>query len=66
MTTTIFENKVVMTVTETALLLGIGRTSAYEAIRRGELPSLRIGRRLVVPVHALKTTLGIIPQGENQ
>ena len=61
------ENRVTITVTETAELLGIGRTSAYEAIRRGELPSLRIGRRLVVPVAQLLAALGVQSNnGENQ
>jgi len=36
-----------------ARLLGIGRSKAYEMIDRGELPSLRIGRLVRVPRHAL-------------
>jgi excisionase family DNA binding protein len=39
-----------ITVTEAAELLGIGRTAAYEAARRGEIPTRRLGHRLVVPV----------------
>jgi excisionase family DNA binding protein len=39
-----------ITVSEAANLLGIGRTAAYEAARRGELPTRRLGRRLIVPV----------------
>ena len=31
----------------------LGRSAAYEAARRGELPTRRVGRRLVVPVPAL-------------
>ncbi len=42
-----------MTVEEAGQLLGIGRSSAYGAIRRGELPSLKIGRRILVPRSAL-------------
>lgn len=42
-----------LTIMEVAKLLGIGRGNAYEAARRGEIPTLRIGRRLVVPVPAL-------------
>lgn len=41
--------KLVYTVDEAADVLGIGRTSAYEAVRRGEIPSIRVGRRLMVP-----------------
>ncbi len=36
------------TVTEAAALLGISRTSAYECVRRGEIPSLTLGRRVVI------------------
>lgn len=39
-----------ITVSEAAQLLGIGRTAAYETARRGELPTRRLGHRLVVPV----------------
>lgn len=41
------------TITEAARVLGIGRATAYEAARVGKLPSIRIGRRLVVPKAAL-------------
>jgi excisionase family DNA binding protein len=33
--------------------LGISRAFAYEAVRRGEIPSIRIGRRVLVPRVAL-------------
>lgn len=42
-----------LTVPEAAKILGIGRNSAYEAIRRGDIPSVRIGKRLVIPKCAL-------------
>jgi excisionase family DNA binding protein len=47
----------VRSVDHAAKVLGIGRNSAYEAIRRGEIPAIRIGRRLVVPVDALERLL---------
>jgi excisionase family DNA binding protein len=46
-----------LTVTETADVLRIGRSAAYEAIRAGQIPSLRIGRRVLVPVSALVALL---------
>jgi excisionase family DNA binding protein len=49
----------VIPVPEAAKLLGIGRNTAYEAVARGEIPSIRIGRRLLVPVAALERFLGI-------
>jgi excisionase family DNA binding protein len=39
--------------------LGISRGAAYEAARRGELPVIRIGRRLLVPTAELRKMLGL-------
>lgn len=39
----------VKTITEAASMLGISRGSAYEAAKRNEIPTIRIGRRLLVP-----------------
>ncbi|MCZ6708554.1 MAG: helix-turn-helix domain-containing protein [Chloroflexi bacterium] len=47
----------VLTVQETADALGISLNSAYEGIRRGDIPHLRIGRRIVVPMEALERLL---------
>lgn len=44
----------VLTVPEAARRLGISRTLAYELIARGQLPALRLGRRLVVPRRRLE------------
>ncbi len=41
--------KKVMTVMEAAAELGISKGSAYEAARTGKIPTIRIGRRLIVP-----------------
>jgi excisionase family DNA binding protein len=45
-------------VEEAARLLGISRNSAYEAVRRGELPTIRLGRRILVPRCRLDDMLG--------
>lgn len=47
-----------ITIEQAAQVLGLGRTAAYDAARRGELPTRRLGRRLLVPVPALLTWLG--------
>jgi excisionase family DNA binding protein len=39
-------------------ILGISRGSAYRAAARGELPTLRLGRRLLVPTARLLALLG--------
>lgn len=41
--------RLTVTVTQAAVMLGISRTSAYERVRRGEIPTVRLGRRLLVP-----------------
>ena len=47
----------VYTIEEAARLLGIGRSSAYAAARRGEIPTVRIGKRLLVPKVAFERLL---------
>ena len=47
----------VVSVPEAARLLGISRTHAYELVARGELAHVRLGRRIVVPKHAIDTLL---------
>ena len=51
------DDKLVLTIEEAARLLKIGRSCAYEAARRGELPILRLGRRMLVPKAALERLL---------
>ena len=46
-----------ITVSEVAVLLGMGRSAAYEAAKRRQIPTRRIGRRLVVPVPELVSWL---------
>ena len=51
--------RVTMSVNETADLLGISRWLAYEQIQRGELPVIRMGRRLRVPVRPVLALVGM-------
>lgn len=48
-----------LTIDEAGEMLGISRRSAYRAAARGELPTLRLGRRLLVPTPRLLTLLGL-------
>ena len=50
--------RLTLTVDEVAIALGISRSSAYECARRGEIPTVRLGRRLVVPRRAVLALLG--------
>lgn len=54
------ELPLVYTVTQTATLLGISRTHAYELVARGDLAHVRLGRRIVVPRHALEQLLNVV------
>lgn len=51
------ENKAIMTVEEAARFLRISRPSAYQAVKKGDIPIIRIGRRILVPVAALEKML---------
>lgn len=48
-----------LTVPEVAETLGISTDSVYLAIRRGEIPALRLGRRLLVPREAIDRLLQV-------
>lgn len=50
-----------VTVPEAGSFLGLGRDASYRAAEAGEIPTLRFGRRLVVPVPRLLTLLGYEP-----
>ena len=50
-------DKRTLTVPEAAKALGISRTTAYEAARTGQLPIIRIGKRILVPAVALDRLL---------
>jgi excisionase family DNA binding protein len=47
----------VLTVEEAARVLRLGRNAAYQAVRRGEIPSLRLGRKLLIPKRAIEHML---------
>jgi excisionase family DNA binding protein len=43
-----------LTVEETSRRLGLSKNAAYDAARRGDIPTIRIGRRILVPRVALE------------
>jgi excisionase family DNA binding protein len=47
-------DKLTLTVSETASLLGISRAHAYELVARHELPAIRLGRRVLIPRQAIQ------------
>ncbi len=53
--------RLTVTVEEAARLLGVSRAFAYELVARKELPSIKLGRRVIVPRRALEGLLDVGP-----
>ena len=49
--------RLTVSVEEAASMLGISRALAYTLVNRSELPSIRLGRRRVIPLAALERVL---------
>jgi excisionase family DNA binding protein len=49
--------RLTMSVEEVAKALGISRAFAYEAVHRGDIPHIKIGKRMLVPRAALARVL---------
>jgi excisionase family DNA binding protein len=52
-----------LTVEGAGRLLGTSRGAAYRAAACGQIPTIRIGRRLLVPTARLHQLLGIVDHG---
>ena len=51
-----------ITVEKTAKALNISRGAAYEGVRRGDIPSFRVGRRILIPMAWIeRVRRGLIP-----
>ena len=59
MTTTATPAPLTVTVEQAGRLLGISRGAAYRAAACGQIPTIRLGRRLLVPTARLHQLLGI-------
>ena len=49
--------RLIFSVREVAKLLGLSKASTYEAVRIGSIPSLKVGRRILIPKVALQELL---------
>ncbi|MDO8721532.1 MAG: helix-turn-helix domain-containing protein [Syntrophales bacterium] len=47
------EERLVLSVTEAAKLLGLSRATAYQVVKSGQIPSIKIGYRILIPRAAL-------------
>jgi len=45
--------KLLLTIDEAAAVMGVGKTYFHELLMRREIPSLKLGRRRLVPLTAL-------------
>ena len=58
------EDKLCYTIPEAAALLGFSRNFGYELARRGEIPIIRFGKRMLVPKAKFDKMLGQYPESE--
>ena len=56
--------RLTVNIEEAAAILGISRNGAYSAAREGTLPTIRIGKRLLVPKGALDRLLAGTDQNQ--
>lgn len=49
--------KLTFTVSQTASLLGLSRNSAFKGVMTGEIPHIRVGKRILIPRRALEAML---------
>ena len=49
--------RLTVSVEDAGKMLGIGRVSAYKAVRAGEIPVIKLGKRLLVPLTAINRML---------
>ncbi len=56
------QTRMTLTVAEAAAVLGISRAHAYDCVRTGELPSIVLGRRVVIPRRAIDSLLGNVSE----
>jgi excisionase family DNA binding protein len=57
---------VAYSVAESSKILRMGLNQTYEAIHKGEIPSVRIGRRLWVPAWFFRKLRGDVPPAAEQ
>ncbi len=56
------QDRPTVSVEEAGRWFGLGRSAAYEACQRGEIPTLRFGRSVRVPTARARVLLGLDPE----
>ena len=57
-------NQKVLTIMEVSRILRLSRNATYEGVWSGDIPSVKVGRRILVPVAGLKAMLGEIDEAQ--
>lgn len=52
--------KMILTVKETAQVLGLSRNSVYQGVLTGQIPCLKVGKRILIPRKALEELLASV------
>lgn len=55
-------DRLLYTINEASKTMGVGRSAVYELGRRNEIKSVRIGRLIRIPAHALREYIGLPPE----
>lgn len=61
-----WRGRTTLTVEEAAVILGVGRSSAYNAVKANEIPSIRVGGKILVLVAPLREMLGEVASVDEQ
>ncbi|MFC2047188.1 helix-turn-helix domain-containing protein [Chloroflexota bacterium] len=54
--------RIVYTVDETAKILGLSRPAAFQGVKQGSIPHVRVGKRILVPKAALEKMMATAGQ----
>jgi excisionase family DNA binding protein len=58
------QKRLVMSVSEVAKLFGLSRSATYQAVHSGQIPSIRVGSRILIPRVALSRFLNEVANGK--
>lgn len=53
-------DRATLTVVEAGKVLSLGRDASYRAAKAGQIPTIQVGRRLVVPAQRFLALLGAV------
>jgi hypothetical protein len=48
-----------LSIPDAGAVFGLSRAASYQAAQRGEIPTIRLGKRLLVPTAKLRAMLGL-------